>query len=58
MKVRGEKSTSSHKDVEDNADETSSRLARVIGDEDERKKKQKENEKGKKEKGDESLIVQ
>lgn len=41
------KSTSSHRDVEDNADETSSRLARVIDDdddkeEDERRKNEQE----------------
>lgn len=39
------KSTSSHRDVEDNADETSSRLARVMDDddkEDERRKNEQE----------------
>lgn len=50
------KSTSSHQDVEDNADETSSRLARVIDDEeDEGKKKERKGEET--ERGDESLIV-
>lgn len=37
-KERGKIDESSHQDVENNADETSSRLARVIDDEEERKK--------------------
>lgn len=38
------KSMSSHQDVESNADETSSRLARVIDDEEERKKEKERKE--------------
>lgn len=38
------KSTSSHRDVEDNADETSSRLARVMDDDDKEEDERRKNE--------------
>lgn len=38
------KSTSSHRDVEDNADETSSRLARIMDDDDKEEDERRKNE--------------